>query len=374
MARRFGPGIAVIGAGMASGPHFGALRDLGADVRWIVTRDEERAARAADTLPDARITASVEDALSDPKVGIVLILTPANTHLDLISRSAGAGKAIVVEKPLEISVERARQAVAMCRRADVPLAVVFQHRHRIVTPVLKDVIDRGGLGPVHAVEIQVPWWRDQGYYDEPGRGSYARDGGGVLMTQAIHVLDLAMHLCGPVAAVCARTRTTACHRMDAEDLAVAVVEWGCGAVGTILASTAHRPGFSDVIRVAGRDGTAVLEGCRLRIWDDQGLRQEHGSVPSDVPPAHPMDFPHDDHRRFLETALTNIEHCGSLAEFGTVEALRPLELIDAMERSARLGRWIELETPSAGRLTEIAPRTTTNGIERQEQASAIGGR
>ena len=373
MARRFAPGIAVIGAGMASGPHFRALRDLGADVRWVVTRDEERAARAADSLPGARIAASVEDALSDPKVGTALILTPANTHLDMISRSAGAGKAVVVEKPLEISVERARQAIALCRRAAVPLAVVFQHRHRTVTPLLKDIIDRGGLGPIHAVEVQVPWWRDQGYYDEPGRGSYTRDGGGVLVTQAIHVLDLAMHLCGPVAAVSARTRTTACHRMDAEDLAVAAVEWGCGALGTILASTAHRPGFGDVIRVAGRDGTAVLEGCRLRVWDESGAVQEHGGTPGDRPPAHPMDFSHDDHRRFLAAALTSIAQGAAPAGFGTVEVLRPLELIEAMERSARLGRWIELGTPPAGRLAEIAPRNVMAGAEPQKQVSAPGG-
>ncbi len=363
MARRFAPGIAVIGAGMASAPHFRALRDLGADVRWVVTGDEERAARAADRLPGARVTASVEEALADPQVGTALILTPANTHLDLISMSADAGKAVIVEKPLEISVERARQAVAPCYRAGVPLAVVFQHRHRTVTPLLKDMIDRGDLGPIHAVEIQVPWWRDQSYYDEPGRGSYRRDGGGVLMTQAIHVLDLAMHLCGPVSAVCARTRTTACHRMEAEDLAVAAVEWHGGALGTILASTAHRPGFSDVIRVAGRDGTALLEGCHLRVWDERGDLQEHGSAPGDGPPAHPMDFPHDDHRRFLSAALKAVEHSPVPSQFVAAEALRPLELIDAMERSAHLGRWIELGMPSADCLAEIGPRPVTTGAD-----------
>lgn len=368
MARRFPSGIAVVGAGMASAPHFCALRELDADVRWIVTRDEDRAARATDALPGARVTGSFEETLCDPKVGTALILTPANTHLDMISNAAGAGKAVIVEKPLEITVERALQAVEVCRRAGVPLAVVFQHRHRTVTPLLKEMIGRGDLGPLHTVEIQVPWWRDQSYYDEPGRGSYTRDGGGVLMTQAIHVLDLAMHLCGPVAAVCARTRTTACHSMDAEDLAVAVMEWDGGALGTMLASTAHRPGFSDMIRIAGRDGAAVLEDSRLRVWDDKGVVQEYGGMPADVPPAHPMDFPHDDHRRFLLAALEAIQQAESFIASETVEALRSLELIDAMERSARLGQWIELENLPANRLAMIAARSAMDGSEPNTRA------
>jgi predicted dehydrogenase len=231
----------------------------------------------------------------------------------------------------------------------VSLAVVHQHRFRAIVPTLKTILDEGRLGRLHSIEVRVPWWRAQAYYDEPGRGSYARDGGGVLITQAIHVLDLALYLCGPIAAVCARAMTSPGHDMEAEDLAVAVTEWQCGAIGTILASTAHRPGFNDTILISGRDGTALLEGEDLTLWEGQGSAEKLGTHAAAAPPAHPMDFSHDDHRRLLAATLAAIGQ-GAAPPVSGREACRVLELIDAVTESARLKRWVEVrsETTSKG--------------------------
>jgi len=345
-------GIAVIGAGMASAPHLRALTEIDdAALRWVVTGDAKRAAAASDLAPDARVTASLDEALSDPDVDVALILTPANTHLELISAAAAAAKAVIVEKPLEVTVARARQAVEVCAKAAVPLAVVHQHRFRAIVPTLKTILDEGRLGPLHAIEVRVPWWRTQAYYDEPGRGSYARDGGGALITQAIHVLDLALYLGGPVGAVCARAMTSPSHDMEAEDLAVAVTEWECGAIGTILASTAHRPGFNDTIHISGRDGAALLEGDNLTRWDGRASGEKLGTQAAAAPPAHPMDFHHGDHRRLLAATLAAIGQ-GSAPPVSGLEACRVLELIDAITESARLKRWVDLQsgtTPKGGK-------------------------
>ncbi len=337
-------GIAVIGAGMASAPHLRALTEIdGAKLCWIVTGDAKRAAAASALAPGARVSASLDEVLADPDVDVVLILTPSSAHLETISAAAAAGKAVIVEKPVEVTVARARQAVEVCAQAGVPLAVVHQHRFRAIVPTLKTILDEGRLGPLHAIEVRVQWWRAQAYYDEPGRGSYARDGGGALITQAIHVLDLALYLCGPIAAVCARVTTTPGHDMEAEDLAVAVIEWQCGAIGTILASTAHRPGFNDTILISGRDGTVLLEGEDLTLWEGEGSGKKLGMQAAEAPPAHPMDFSHDGHRRLLAATLAAIGQ-GAAPPVSGLEACRVLELIEAVTESARLKRWVEVRS------------------------------
>lgn len=333
-SRGCGGALAVVGAGLASAPHWRSLADLGSDVRWIITRNAQRAAAATQWLPKAAIAADIGAALADPAVGCVLLLTPPDTHLALVEQAARAGKAVIVEKPLDLNVTRARSAIQACERAGTPLAVVHQYRFRLAVPRLKALLEAATLGPLHGIEVRVPWWRAQSYYDEPGRGTFARDGGGVMMTQAIHVLDLALYLCGPAHVVAARTRTSAVHRMEAEDLAVALLEWDCGAVGTLLASTACRPGFTDSILIAGRDGTVMLEGERLRYWDACGnlIEESEAEMPARSP-AHAMDFPHDAHRRFLEATLTGIEQGRPVPVSGR-DAIAVLELIAAVESKA----------------------------------------
>ena len=198
-------GLAVIGTGMAATPHARALRDLAdrIDVRGVYSRTKEK--REAFAAEYGFPAAGSIDALADnPTVDAVLLITPPNQRIELVRRFAEAGKHILMEKPVERTTGAAEEAVRICEANGVRLGIVLQHRYREASQKLKSLIDVGALGPIGLARADVPWWREQSYYDEPGRGTYERDGGGVLISQAIHQIDVVRRLAGGLA-----TRVTA---------------------------------------------------------------------------------------------------------------------------------------------------------------------
>src|SRR6185437_1674744 len=217
-------GVAIIGLGNAFEPHAKSLRDLldRVDVRWA-------AAPSGDRLQDVAarhvfpVTTDIDQAIADPEVAAVILLSPANTHLELARRCFALGKHVLCEKPLDITVERAELLVDAGRRAGVRLGVVLQSRFRPGSVRLRRALQAGTLGRIEAASLVVPWWRPQEYYDEPGRGTRWRDGGGVLLTQAIHALDLFRSLVGVREVSAAQVATTGLHRMETEDYAAALV-------------------------------------------------------------------------------------------------------------------------------------------------------
>lgn len=160
---------------------------------------------------------------------------------------------------------RAERLVAAGRRADRRLSVMLQMRFRAASVALRDAVASGALGEIQAATLTVPWWRPQSYYDQPGRGVKARDGGGVLMIQAIHALDLFRWFAGIRSVEAAMVRTTALHRMETEDYASALVRLGNGAPGTIMATVAAFPGGPEQIMIVGSKGTARMDGGNLRL-------------------------------------------------------------------------------------------------------------
>ena len=190
--------------------------------------------------------------LNDKSVGAVMVLTPPNTHLEIVRQCAAAGKHVLLEKPLEVSTARAVELVDACRRAGVTLGIVLQHRFRPAGMKLASMVQNGEIGTIVGCSTVIRVWRPQKYYDEPGRGTKARDGGGVLVTQGIHTLDLMLSLAGPIAEVRGFSTTTAVHRMETEDMACAAVRYANGAYGTIDATTAAYPGFPERIEIIGR--------------------------------------------------------------------------------------------------------------------------
>jgi predicted dehydrogenase len=187
------------------------------------------------------------------------------------------------------------------------VGVVLQHRFRPASLRLRAAIEAGELGTITAAWMLVPWWRPQAYYDEPGRGTMARDGGGVLMTQAIHTLDLFRSLVGVQAVVAAQAVTTAVHRMETEDFASALVRLGNGAPGTITATTAAYPGSPERIEIIGTRGMASLVGSSLRLSFLGGGVETMVTEGSTGGGAAIMDFPHDAHRAVLTDFLDAIE-------------------------------------------------------------------
>ena len=245
-----------------------------------------------------------------------------------------AGKHVLMEKPLELSTAAARALVAGGRAAGVRLGVVLQHRFRDAGVALRGLLQSSRLGTVQAASVAVPWWRPQSYYDEPGRGTLARDGGGVLLTQAIHTLNLFQSLVGVRAVVAAQVRTTGLHRMETEDYASALLELGNGAPGSLLATTANYPGRSESIDIIGNLGSARLEGASVRADFLDGSRFEHVSTEGTGGGANIMDFPHDAHRAVLVDFLDAIAEGRDPLVTGE-DALATHALIDAILAKGR---------------------------------------
>jgi predicted dehydrogenase len=290
-------GVAVVGVANGFPPHARSLIDLKDRVRvvWAVARTTARLQPVADEY-GFPITTDLAAALTDPAVDAVLILTPANTHLEVATRAFAAGKHVLCEKPLDATMARSQELVAIARRSGRRLGVVLQQRFRKGNLRLKQLLNKGALGAVQAAWLTVPWWRPQSYYDEPGRGVLARDGGGVLITQAIHQIDLFRWLVGISSVKAAQVRTTAVHQMETEDYASALVRLGNWAPGTIIATTAAFPGSAGEIRVLGTRGSATLEGGNLSVSFLDGSHEtveDKGGSGSGV--LH-MNFAHDAHR------------------------------------------------------------------------------
>jgi predicted dehydrogenase len=323
--------VAFIGLGMAVTPHAKSLLDL-ADRAEVVHAMSPSAARRQAF--QARFPFPVADSIAavagDPSIDAVAVLTPPNTHLEIAKELAKAGKHVLLEKPLDVTTKRAEALVTACRDAGVTLGVVLQHRFKPAAERLAAILRAGMLGEIVNCSTSIRLWRPQSYYDEPGRGTRARDGGGVLMTQGIHTLDLMLSLAGPVVEVMGFARTTPVHRMETEDLVCAAVRFASGAVGVIDATTAAYPGSAERIEIIGTKGTAALAGTELRVQFHDGRREE---VAADDSPggtgADPMAFPHDYHLGVWRDFLDAIDG-GRPPRVSGAEALAVHRLIDAL--------------------------------------------
>ena len=336
-------GIGVIGLGMASLPHGKSLRDLAHRLRvlGVFSPNEARRREFAErfAMPMAN---QLDDIVNDPEISAVLLLTPPNARENLIDALASQGKHVLMEKPVERTTEAASRIVDRCETAGIRLGVVFQHRFREASLELRRKIDHGGLGRIETVQLNVPWWRPQSYYDEPGRGSYERDGGGVLISQAIHSLDLMLSLTGPVQEVAAIAGTSGLHRMESEDFVGAGLHFENGAVGSMMATTASYPGSVESLVIAGQLGTATLTGGELAIDYLDGRRETFGETAESGGGADPMAFPHDWHKRLIENFLDALDEDREPSPSGR-EALAVHRLIDALLLSSKERRHVKLE-------------------------------
>ncbi|MGE4610038.1 MAG: Gfo/Idh/MocA family oxidoreductase [Paracoccaceae bacterium] len=327
---------ALVGLGMVSRTYGDALRNSKTvSLSRVYARSSESCASFLSEWPDLEATAAdsiAEIAASD--VDFVILTTPPNARADIVDVLVKAGKPILMEKPVERTLENATALVETCEAANVPLGIVLQHRARPVVRDLRRIMP--SLGALRAVEVNVPWWRPQSYYDEPGRGSYSRDGGGVLISQAIHTLDLMLSLTGPVTEVTAMTATTGFHQMEVEDFVSAGLRFDNGAVGHIFATTASFPGRGETITLHFQDGSAHLDAGLLRIDRHDGTSETIGQATSSGSGADPMAFTSDWHRFVIEDFADAL--CQNRPPLVTGrDALGVHRLIAALEHSARTG-------------------------------------
>jgi len=332
--------VAILGLGMAVAPHAQSLLSL-ADRAEVAAAFSPSAARRdafRSRFPTLPLADDLDAILQDRSIDGLIVLTPPNTHLDLVRRAAAAGKHVLLEKPLETTVARAEQAVEACRAAGVTLGVVLQHRFRPSGQRLRAIMAEGSLGRLVGCSTAMRLWRPQGYYDQPGRGTLARDGGGVLLTQGIHTLDLMLSLAGPVSEVAAFATTTPVHRMETEDLVAGALRFANGALGTVDATTAAYPGFPERIELAFERGSAVVAGTALQVWWQDGRSESLGGDGSGGGTgADPMAFPPDYHQALIADWLDALKH-GRRPAVGGAEGLAVQRLIESLLGAAADGR------------------------------------
>jgi predicted dehydrogenase len=346
-------GIGIIGCGVIAPFHAKAIAEL-PNARLVAVADPtpERARTVAAEF-GAEAHTDVGELLARQDVDVVSVCVPSGLHAAIGIRVAAAGKHVVMEKPIEVTLEAADRLIAACKSNGVELTVISQHRWDPGVKELKALVDAGRLGRLVLGDAIVKWYRTQQYYDSAGwRGTWDLDGGGALMNQGVHYLDLLQWLMGPVEHVFARCRTSAHERIEVEDIAVAVLGFAGGAVGVLECATAIYPGLSERLEVTGTEGTVIVEVGELKVRelkDEKGETTAYGGKLASAGgrgqgASHPADIAYRGHREQLADMLQAIE-TGRTPFIDGAEARKALEIIIAVYESARTGRDVALPLP-----------------------------
>ncbi len=222
-------------------------------------------------------TATFDEILANPDIDVVTFCTPSGLHASQGTRALAAGKHVVIEKPMEITPAACEPLLAAQRASGCKLAIISQHRFDPSSQQVRSALDRGELGKLILVEARVPWFRTQEYYDSGDwRGTWALDGGGCLMNQGVHTVDLLLWLAGPVKTVYAQMRTAGHERIEVEDAVAATLGFANGAIGNLMATTSAYPGFPACLGLHGTHGSALIEGDELKTLAIKGRETIHG--------------------------------------------------------------------------------------------------
>jgi len=258
--------VGIIGTGAASHKHAQALRNIG--YQLVVCTDlNVESGRAFAEQYGCEFAASFQEVCQHPHVDYVDVCTFPNFRLDPVRVCAESRKHIQVQKPIATSIETAQDMIRVAGEAGIHLGVVSQHRFDESTMFLRRALDAGRLGKVLQADAYVKWYRTDAYYSRPIKGSWAAEGGGAMITQAIHQMDLLLWLIGPLAEVFGYWQLGARHKIESEDVLSALIKFQSGATGVIQASTAFWPGYPERIEIQGTRGTAILTGDKLTTWD-----------------------------------------------------------------------------------------------------------
>ena len=351
--------FAVIGCGVNARKHAEQL-SLIEDARLVAVADVDTAkAQELGGRHGAAAYSNYREMLARSDIDIVNICTPSGMHADMAIAAAAAGKHAIVEKPMDISLDQADAMIAAFRTAGKKLCVISQHRFDAATVRVKQEIEQGRLGHVILAEAAVNWFRSQGYYDSGDwRGTWALDGGGALMNQSIHTIDLFQYLAGDVERVFAYTATLNHRRIEVEDVAIASVRFRSGGLGTIVGTTVAYPGISARLEIFGTRGSALLESSRLtglyhQPTDQTELRTKdrtavnlaaHNEEGVAMEAADPAALASDSHRlQFLD--MMDAVRSGREPLVNGEEGRKGLEIILAIYASARAQQEVVLSLP-----------------------------
>jgi predicted dehydrogenase len=277
--------VGIIGTGAIAGKHAQAYRNIGFEVAACWNHSEARGREFA-ARHGAEYVTDFRDVCRYPGLDFIDVCTFPDFRLEPVELCAEFHRHVQVQKPMAVNPQTARRMVKIARAAGIKLGVVSQHRFDDSTLFLKRALEAGRLGKLLEADAYVKWFRDDAYYARPIKGSSSVEGGGALINQAIHQIDLLLHLAGPLQKVSGIWKLGARHKIESEDMINAVLQYRSGAIGVIQASTAFWPGYSERIELHGTKGSAIVTGDRLTAWDvldDQRANAEDPApVSSDV--------------------------------------------------------------------------------------------
>jgi UDP-N-acetyl-2-amino-2-deoxyglucuronate dehydrogenase len=344
-------GFAIVGCGVIAPMHAEAIASIpNAELRALVDVVPEQARKRAEEFGGTSYS-DLAEALARPDIDVVCVCVPSGLHAEIGVQVARAGKHLLVEKPIDITLEAADRLIAACHENNVKLAVISQHRFGPGMRQLRAALDAGRFGRLLVGDAVIKWYRTQGYYNSGAwRGTWELDGGGALMNQGVHYIDQLQWMMGPVRSIVARTGTLN-HDIAVEDVGLGLISFANGALGTIQGSTAVYPGLPERVEISGTDGTAIIEAGKIKVWEFKDEKGEVGAYGAKLKAddageaatgaADPAAISWAGHREQMVDLLAAIEEDRDPAITGE-EARKPLEIILAIYESARTGREVTL--------------------------------
>jgi len=336
--------VGVIGTGVIAWKHAQAYKNIGYKITACTNGDQEKGGEFAEAWR-AEFVATPEELSRRQDVDFLDVCTFPGYRLAAVELGAKYGKHVLVQKPMAVDLVAAAKMIAVAQDGGIQLGVVSQHRFDDSTLFLQKAIAAGRLGKILQADAYVKWWRTDEYYARPVKGSWLGEGGGALISQAIHQVDVLLHLIGAVEEVFGYWHIGAMHKIESEDLMCAVMKYQSGATGVIQAATALWPGYSERIEIHGTKGSVIVTGDQLTTWD---VKDDSGE------PAPISQLSKSGASDPMAISLAPFER--QLADFGEAckagrassssgaEGYRALQLVRAIYESCRTGKKVRVET------------------------------
>ena len=343
-------GFAILGTGLISRFHARAILNIPeARLVAVCSRELERAEAFAQEFECAAFD-RLETMLTHPDIDVLVIATPSGAHMDAAIMAAQAGKHVLCEKPLDVTLARVDAMIVAHRQAGTRLGCIFQIRYSSALEPLRTALRDGRFGTLTFAGVQVPWWRSNEYYTESSwHGKQALDGGGALMNQAIHMIDLLCDLMPPIESVSGVTASIGHPGLETEDAATATLRFKGGAVGLIYGSTSAWPGYPKRLEISGTRGTAVFLDDRLTVFDFADKRTEDAEIVANNTAnenahgaSNPVAMTHDLHAACFRDFIDAIEHNTSFRIDGQ-SARQSVAVIRAIYESSKTRKTVAIQ-------------------------------
>jgi UDP-N-acetyl-2-amino-2-deoxyglucuronate dehydrogenase len=336
----------IIGAGMIADFHAKAIQHIpNAKLIGFCGTNAVKSGALAEKY-SCRSFESAGELLRSDEIDIVTIATPSGAHMEPTIEAARQGKHVICEKPLEISLERIDKMIEAHHKSGTRLGGIFNFRYNDAVQVLKSAVNSERFGTITYAAVHVPWWRSDEYYKSSWRGTWKLDGGGALMNQSIHMIDMLQYLMGPVKSLQAYTATLA-HSIEVEDTAAAILRFKNGALGTIYGTTASFPGQYRRIEITGNRGTAVMVENSITTWkfsvetsQDKEILKKYGEIEGGVGTSDPGAIPFEPHARNISAFIQAVANKLPF-EIDGPEARKSVEIIAAIYQSAKEKRMVD---------------------------------